>query len=226
MLTLSRVIGKHPLYFTALVLFIITASVTICLDNKIDEFIKLNPVHDRGLDILFIGVTFLGDGLFSLLVACIVLLFWKDYKLAIHIVIAFIASGILAQVLKNMVLEPRPRTLIEPGLYNYFLAGVTRKGFNSFPSGHTTSVFSLATILALHAGKKGWGMFFLFIALLVGYSRIYLGQHFLPDVTAGALLGTATAILVFAFININLRKRTAAEATMEEELSSNFAGSN
>ncbi len=229
MLTLRRVIGKHPWYFTTLIIFIITASITICLDNKIDSFIKLNPVHDRWLDTFFIGLTFLGDGLFSLIVAGIVLVFWKDYRLSLHIGIAFILSGLVAQVVKNIVMAPRPRSIIEPGVYKSFLAGVSNTGFNSFPSGHTTSVFALATILALHAVKKGWGMFFLFIAVLVAYSRIYLGQHFLPDVTAGALLGSLTSVLVYSFIN--LRKRTAGEGSVPEEvvsedLSSNLAGGN
>jgi len=66
----------------------------------------------------------------------------------------------------------------------------------------------------LHASNKAWGLFFLFLAVLVGYSRIYLGQHFLPDVTMGALLGTVTALFVYGFININLRKRTAGETSV------------
>ncbi|MBS1563115.1 MAG: phosphatase PAP2 family protein, partial [Bacteroidetes bacterium] len=100
---------------------------------------------------------------------------------------------------------------------------------NSFPSGHTTSAFALATILALHATKKGWGVFFLLLAVGVAYSRIYLGQHFLPDVTMGAILGTVSGLLVYAFVNIKLRRRTVAAELPEETAedggyASNLAG--
>lgn len=218
MLTLYRIARRHPVYFIAFLFFITIASVVICLDNKIDCFIKLNPVHERWLDIFFIGLTWLGDGLFSLLAAALVVLFWRDYRLTIHIVIAYLGSGLAAQVMKRIWMAPRPRAIIEPGLYKNFLAGISHTGFNSFPSGHTTSAFALATILALHSAQKGWGLFFLLLAAGVGYSRIYLGQHFLPDVTAGALLGTVSGVLVYGFININLRKRTAGKINTAEGL--------
>jgi membrane-associated phospholipid phosphatase len=214
MLTLYRIARRHPVYFLAFTSFIMIASITICLDNKIDCFIKLNPLHERWLDVLFIGLTWLGDGLFSLVMAALVLLFWSDYRLTIHIVIAYLLSGLVAQLMKKIWAAPRPRSIIEPGLYKNFLTGISGVGHDSFPSGHTTTAFALATVLALHASNKKWGVLFLCLAVLVGYSRIYLGQHFLPDVTMGALLGTVTALFVYGFININLRKRTAGEANV------------
>ena len=214
MLTLYRIARRHRVYFLAFIFFIITASITICLDNKIDCFIKLNPLHVRWLDVFFIGLTWLGDGLFSLLAAALAALAWRDYRLTIHIVIAYLLSGMVAQGMKMIWAAPRPRAIMEPGVYKNFLAGISGVGHNSFPSGHTTTAFALATILALHASNKRWGLFFLCLAVAVAYSRIYLGQHFLPDVTMGALLGTTTALFVYGFININLRKRTAGEASV------------
>ena len=228
MLTLQRAIGRHPYYFLALLIFVIAASVTIALDNKVDCFIRMNPLHERWLDIFFIGLTYLGDGIFSLLMAAMVLLIWRDYRLAIHIVAAYLISGLMAQVLKRIWMAPRPRMIIDGTMYKNFLAGISGTGFSSFPSGHTTSVFALATILVLHATHKRWEGFFLFVAVLVGYSRIYLGQHFLPDVTAGALLGTCTGIMVYTFVN--LRRRTAGKASISEAMAedpmyaSNLAG--
>jgi len=214
MLTLYRITRRHPAYFLAFICFIIIASIPVCFDSKVDSFIKLNPLHERWLDLLFIGLTWLGDGLFSLVAAALVLWFWRDYRLTIHIVIAYLLSGLAAQVMKKIWAAPRPRAVIDPGLYKNFLAGISGVGNNSFPSGHTTTAFALATILALHASDKRWGLFFLGLAVMVGYSRIYLGQHFLPDVIMGALLGTATGLFVYGFININLRKRTAGEASV------------
>lgn len=218
MQTLYRIVRRHPVYFTALVFFIITALVIICNDSKAGCFIKLNPVHERWMDIFFIGLTCLGDGVFSLLAAAFVVLLWKNYQLTIHIVIAYLASGIVALVLKRIWMAPRPREVLEAGLYKNFLAGISQSGFDSFPSGHTTSAFALATILALHSTAKGWGLLYLIVAIAVGYSRIYLGQHFLPDVAAGATLGTATGVLVYAFTNFSLRRRAAGHINSPEGL--------
>ena len=126
------------------------------------------------------------------------------------------SSAAFLRVMKSIWSAPRPRAIIDPAVYKYFLAGISHSGLNSFPSGHTTSAFALATILALHATKKGWGIFFLLLAVGVAYSRIYLGQHFLPDVTMGAILGTVSGLLVYAFVNIKLRRRTAAAELPEE----------
>jgi membrane-associated phospholipid phosphatase len=73
--------------------------------------------------------------------------------------------------------------------------------WNSFPSGHTMAAFGLYAALAFYAKKwyQAFGLFFL--ALLVGYSRIYLSQHFLVDVIFGAMLGCLAALVGFAGAN-------------------------
>ena len=70
-------------------------------------------------------------------------------------------------------------------------------GATSFPSGHTLSAFALCGYLAFVAPRKGWvGALLLCAAFLVGLSRIYLVQHFLEDVYAGALLGVLLAMII------------------------------
>ena len=91
---------------------------------------------------------------------------------------------------------PRPKEFFAPGQYAYFIDGVTHTGFSSFPSGHSTSIFALATLLALFEKNKKWNIGYLLGAVAVGYSRIYLGQHFLGDVLVGSFIGVSLAILV------------------------------
>ncbi|HWO96965.1 MAG TPA: phosphatase PAP2 family protein [Bacillus sp. (in: firmicutes)] len=69
---------------------------------------------------------------------------------------------------------------------------------HSFPSGHTTAVFSVITPLICHYPA---GAFFLLpLALSVGISRIYLGLHYPTDVLAGMTLGTSMGVLLFIFL--------------------------
>ena len=67
--------------------------------------------------------------------------------------------------------------------------------YNSFPSGHTLAAFACYGFFALIVRMPLFKFVFFLIAFLVGYSRIYLSQHFLQDVIAGAALGTLVASL-------------------------------
>jgi len=77
-----------------------------------------------------------------------------------------------------------------------FVEGVrVNSGANSFPSGHTMSGFALFAFVAFCAPRKKWGaVLFFLLALLVGFSRIYLTQHFFEDVYLGAIVGVLVGI--------------------------------
>jgi membrane-associated phospholipid phosphatase len=70
---------------------------------------------------------------------------------------------------------------------------------SSFPSGHTTAAFALFVLMAFFTVKSLHKTFWLIPAAMAGTSRIYLGQHFLQDVIAGAILGSTIAIMLFFF---------------------------
>ena len=65
----------------------------------------------------------------------------------------------------------------------------------AFPSGHTSSAFATATSLALTTKKWYVTVPALAWSAGVGYSRIYLGQHYPSDVIMGALVGSGSAII-------------------------------
>ena len=107
---------------------------------------------------------------------------------------AYTAAAILLNtasttLLKNVVKRERP--------YNTY-TGIFPDKIESdyaFPSGHTSSAFATATSLAI-ATKKWYVAVPAFAwSASVGYSRIYLGQHYPSDVIMGAIVGTSSAII-------------------------------
>lgn len=94
---------------------------------------------------------------------------------------------LLNLAIKRLVRRPRPF------LSDTRLVPVYRPGEYSFPSGHTSSVFSAMTSLS-RCYPKWYVIAPSFVwAAGVGYSRMYLGVHYPTDVTAGAVLGAGTA---------------------------------
>jgi membrane-associated phospholipid phosphatase len=92
-------------------------------------------------------------------------------------------------LLKNVVKRERP--------YNVYTGIFPNKieSDYSFPSGHTSSAFATATSLAITTKKWYVAVPAFAWSASVGYSRIYLGQHYPSDVFMGAFVGTSSAII-------------------------------
>jgi membrane-associated phospholipid phosphatase len=66
----------------------------------------------------------------------------------------------------------------------------------SFPSGHTSQAFFMATLVSQHFHANAWVVFVLYaLALTVGITRMYVGAHYPRDVIAGAILGSVWGFL-------------------------------
>jgi membrane-associated phospholipid phosphatase len=191
--TVRSIFAANRWFFGFFLFFFGAGLIFLLTEGKATSFIYLNPYHRNDLDTFFIYLTFLGDGLFAVIVIALFLLM-RRWRAAIQVLTAFLLSALLAQVLKNVFSMPRPMQFFAPGQYPYFITGVTHIGFASFPSGHSTSIFALATTLALLEKNKKANVAYLLVAVAVGYSRIYLGQHFLGDVLMGSLIGMGVAV--------------------------------
>jgi undecaprenyl-diphosphatase len=100
-------------------------------------------------------------------------------------------TGIAVQVLKHGFGRPRPGALSE--LSPYTLAPFGFQGsWNSFPSGHSTTMGALAA-LAAHLWPRGkW--IAIAVALIVGISRVIVAKHYPSDVIAGLALGAVLSV--------------------------------
>ena len=182
-------------YFIGIGAFFLFCIFFLFTMGKGESFLFLNQLHNKTLDLFFKNYTFLGDGLFAVILSLILFFFVKTQRLSVEILSSYIVSGLLAQVFKNIFKHPRPRAFFSPQDYAYFIDGVSIQNHVSFPSGHTTTAFALTLILANRTDNKFLQCLFLFMAILAGYSRIYLAQHFLEDVFAGAILGTIISVM-------------------------------
>lgn len=159
-------------------------------------FLKLNHQHSDLSDFILDYFTYVGEGLFMVLLGVVLILF-KKRKLGILLVLGFAFSGLLAQGLKRVYEEPRPGLYFQQKEMVHNVDGDLLMGKNSFPSGHTTTAFAMFTLLAFATRSKGLQFLYFAAACTVGYSRIYLGQHFTADVLAGAAIGFLTSYFLF-----------------------------
>ena len=117
-------------------------------------------------------------------------------------------AGILDQVLKNLSCRARPSAPGAGTFFATFPCFPAPYALASFPSGHATTAFAAAVVLALWFPRGT--VPFVGVAVLVGFSRVMLGAHFPSDVLAGALLGSVVALAVHAYVPAPRRREVAA----------------
>jgi membrane-associated phospholipid phosphatase len=166
-------------------------------------FLLLNIDLGIQADIFFKYFTNIGDGLFWLLWGSIIII-KKGKKYLPLLLSAVIFSTLLTQISKQVIYpdEPRPLQAIADQSLVHYVSGVTVHSINSFPSGHTATAFTFILVLALFSQTIKWLILGFVAAILVAYSRIYLGQHFPLDVGAGMLVAVCTMAL-----SVGLQKR-------------------
>ncbi|KNZ69669.1 phosphoesterase PA-phosphatase-like protein [Thermincola ferriacetica] len=158
------------------------------LDNwifrNINNYLK-NPVLDGVMSFF----TILGGTTISILLCISLVVFSQGNSVGKESVYSLTVGHFMVQLFKRFVSRPRPY-LVLPGVK-------LRRGFilkdYSFPSGHTAASFSIFTVISIH--YPFIAPVLLTVAVLIGVSRIYLGQHYPTDVIAGAVLGIGSAVL-------------------------------
>lgn len=175
--------------------------------GKIPLFLLLNGNAGPMADIFFRYWTNMGDGIWWL-----ILFFWlwrfRKSFLPLYIA-AFVFSTLFTQVPKKLFFPDmaRPTKAIADLSQVHTVAGVELHQTNSFPSGHTATAFTFYLLAVLFFPNRKTVMIGFVLAALVGYSRVYLAQHFPMDLGAGML---AAVLAVFCAVQIQRRFFTKA----------------
>lgn len=170
------------------------------------EFIILDAIQQYGrsefLDYLMVGLTTLGDkGGIWIIMTCLLLIYPKTRKTGLVVAVSLIIEWLCCNVLlKPLVARIRPcdvNTAVQ-------LLIAHPMDF-SFPSGHTGSSF--AAMSALFFCRKTYWRAACLLAVLIGFSRMYLYVHYPTDVAAGAVLGVLAGRYAYSAVAWVLAKR-------------------
>lgn len=196
-------IGYQSKYFLLLYLIFLIAVGTILVSySRAEGTIIVNETWTPFQDVFFKYFTHLGGGLTAIVIVVALALFVSLRKSVIALS-SFVFTAIITQFLKHVVFPDVMRPFI--GLWSEFQSGelhlvltddLMKRG-NSFPSGHTTSAFSLFLILALFVKKPVWGLALGLVAIFASYSRVYLSQHYFEDIFLGSIIGVSGTFFIY-----------------------------
>ncbi|WP_051689988.1 bifunctional DedA family/phosphatase PAP2 family protein [Pelobacter seleniigenes] len=164
----------------------------VVADQAVYHF--LQSLRTPWADNAFVAVTELGDSFVNIALFCtvlLVLLVKRCHRAASFWALTVLGGLLAVQVLKWTIHLPRPVSIYDGA-----------SAF-SFPSGHTTMSVVLYGFLAILIVRQigsawRWGLVssVVLIAFIIGFSRLYLGAHWLSDVLGGYFIGTSWATIV------------------------------
>ncbi len=201
------VILKSQKTFILSYLLIITLGIfPIFIFNKLDFFIKVNKYHSPIFDNIFYYLTFIGSGYTYIIVFIILTLLKTNNRPLLGAGLGFILLTLVCKSMKLIFFNylNRPCTLIPENIKIHAVKGIVLKKACGFPSGHAAVIFGMLIFLVFLTNPKWYiSSIMLFVAFLVSYSRIYLGQHFYIDVYIGSLIGSLCTITTYLLIMSN-----------------------
>lgn len=162
----------------------------------------LQSIHNPVLDSVMLFFTNSGNIIMILILISIV--YPKTRRIGIQMYLALFISILIVNCgMKPFIARCRPCWL-EPGVKML----IELPHSHSFPSGHSSTFFAMAT--AVFLSNKRFGIPTLAVASIVAFSRLYLFAHWPTDVIGGILTGTLSGVLSFliidALINIFRKK--------------------
>lgn len=167
--------------------------------GRIPVFLFFNTDGGAFLDQFFKWATWGAEGwVWIPYLIVVVAWFKKDFKL---IILNFLLSTLLTQIPKHFIWDKISRPIASGIPLNeiHTVPGVVMHSWNSFPSGHTATAFTLFLLTVYLFPRKLVFTIGIIYALICAYSRVYLGQHFPLDLGGGmfvAVISTQLSIVI------------------------------
>jgi membrane-associated phospholipid phosphatase len=167
------------------------------LMGKENAFLLLNGSLGNAADFFFYIWANAGDGFIWIPAFALTLMYKKKYLP--FLIATIVWSTLITQSSKQMFFksENRPTAVITNASLIHTVPGIEIHTTNSFPSGHTATAFSLFLFCCFISTKKWIVPLGFTYALLGGYARIYVAQHFPLDVGAGILVAYCSVLLAW-----------------------------
>lgn len=182
--------AQGTLVYMVLIFSLVAISLVWSTGQRIDVwvFMYFNMRGRRApwFDWIMLGFTQIGNGVFAMVIAFILFL-RVNHMLAYELILGTLTLWLVVELIKVIIHRTRPYIKLK----GIRIIGSRASG-QSFPSGHTSQSFFMATLL-FHYYQVGAlvGVVLYAVAFLVGITRIYVGMHYPRDVLGGAILGTA-----------------------------------
>lgn len=193
---------QHPISLKAWFLPIVPLLLWAALQPfmaDVDLFYALNRAANRWSDGTLAFFVFLGNGWGVLSITFPLILFAP--RALVAAAAAGLSAGLMARIIKNMLDIPRPAAVLDRDSFR--IVGDILEAL-SMPSGHTLTVFAIATTFyfSLPATHRVYGLWLFVLAAISGTTRVAVGAHWPSDVFAGAAIG-----LLFGLIMVTLFRR-------------------
>lgn len=184
-----------------------TAIFDSFLNFDLSVFQWVQGIQNEVLNMFFKIYTTLGEAGILFIAIALPLMLTKKYRkvgfaMMVSLVVMVIGNNL---ILKSIFARPRPFNL-DPDAYAWWFKSyvfpeiVSRPSSYSFPSGHTSSAFAAA--FAAMAYNRKWGSLVMVLAVLMGFSRIYVEVHYPSDVIAGFFVGIIYALIGMLLVKL------------------------
>ena len=197
-------------------LLVLVLGIFVAIYGKDRSFLMINGNYSYEADYFFNYVTLLGEWVLWVPLFLYAIFLKRDFF--IPVLAALIICTLLTHLGKRVIFEgePRPLRVLEDMARAVPL--LEKNNYvNSFPSGHTSTAFTTALLLSFIIRSRFAVFFFPIIAFLVGYSRVYLAQHFVTDVVAGSAIGIVSSYAALLIHNHFQKKKRAMQQNVSAQ---------
>jgi len=174
------------------------------------SFLMLNRMHHPLLDAIMPHLTHLADGivLSSLFVLIVVR---KEPALALSMLLGLLVVMFMVGLAKQQMFPTWDRPpLVFEGREHIHQLNMRPLRYRSFPSGHSAAAALMMLMYAFYDANKRTGWLWALATVVLAYTRLYIGVHFLGDILAGSFLGIVFGLAILYWFYPWMHARTQA----------------